>query len=58
MLTIYPKAKRITSIRRTGLSKVAEELDKEINMKKVSKEKLGPTAKTPAEEKIRFKQPW
>lgn len=40
------------------LAEVAGKLDEEIRLKKVSKEKLVPERKTPAEEKLRMKQPW
>ena len=41
-----------------AMAEVAEKLDEEIKMKKVSKEKMEPSTKTPAEEKMRLKQPW
>lgn len=40
------------------LAEVAGKLDEEIRLKKVSKEKSLPERKTPAEEKMRMKQPW
>ena len=41
-----------------AMAEVAEKLDDEIRMRKISKEKAEPSTKTPAEEKMRLKQPW
>ena len=40
------------------LAEVAGRLDEEIRLKKVSKEKKHPEKRTPAEEKLRMKEPW
>lgn len=41
-----------------AMAEAAEKLDEEIKMRKVSKQRLEPSAKTPAEEKMRLKEPW
>ena len=40
------------------LAEVAGRLDEEIRLKKVSKEKKHPEKRTPAEEKLRMREPW
>lgn len=41
-----------------AMAEAAERLDEEIRMKKVSKERPAASTKTPAEEKMRLKEPW